>query len=58
MINTPGFMKYMVNGLKYPACRKGSDHSIRAAAQTIAGYMQDFREDSGLGESIDKALAQ
>jgi hypothetical protein len=58
MLNTPGFMNYMVNGLKSPAWRKGSDRSVRAAAQTIAGYMQDFGEDSGLEESIDKALAQ
>lgn len=59
MINTPGFINFMVNGLKSPAWRKGSDHSIRIAAQTIAGYLQDAKEDSmGLEESLEQAVGQ
>ena len=59
MINTPGFINFMVNGLKSPAWRKGGDRSVRAATQAIAGYLQDAKEDSmGLEESLEQAVGQ
>ena len=58
MINTPGFMKYMVHGFKSPAWRKGTDHSTRIAAQTIAGYVQSGLEDVDFEDELKEAVGQ
>jgi hypothetical protein len=57
VLNTPGFMKYMVHGLESPAWRKGTDASVRKATQIIAGYIQDAKEDKDLAEEL-KSIGQ
>jgi hypothetical protein len=57
VLNTPGFMKYMVHGFKSPAWRKGTDASVRKATQIIAGYIQDAKEDKDLAEEL-KSIGQ